>query len=253
VNRLFSQYRATFLRGTAEILIIVVGVLIALAVDEWRANIASDRLANQYMERLRDDLRRSIDSLERGIFHAERGDKYGSWVIDMLDKPSDDEAAVDLVVNAFWASLVPANPEVYVGRRSTYEDLLATSGLTAIPDLEIRILLSEYYYEFDRIASRISGWSDSDFRDWTRGSMSAALVVAIEEVCDPTELALSGCPIEISNSDREFFLRSLNQDKGHIRRELNKLVQYWRRHGPILVEFKVETEELLEKLEEYRE
>mgnify|MGYP001824655042 FL=1 len=37
--RLFRENRVSTLRGLAELIIIVIGVLIALAVDEWRDNI----------------------------------------------------------------------------------------------------------------------------------------------------------------------------------------------------------------------
>jgi len=247
--RLFLTHRLTLLRGVAEVLIIIVGVLLALLVDEWRSNISASRDADQYMERLEDDLRSTITALEWGIWYADRGDKYGSWLIGTIALSHAEVSIDDMIVNAMIASYVPPIPDVFLGRNTTYRELLATNGLASIPDLEVRIRLAEYFAEFDRIAARVSFWSDSGYRDWARGALSPDLVEMIEASCNDPELPLSGCDIEISTDDRDSFLRLLRQDNDHVRQELYKFVQYWRRLRPLLIGLKDDTEGLLEQLE----
>jgi hypothetical protein len=79
-------------RLLAEFTIIVVGVLVALAVDDYRNERADRGLEEHLLVRLRADIQRDLEDLDQVVFRAQRR----RWVANALLRGIGDPAAEEV-------------------------------------------------------------------------------------------------------------------------------------------------------------
>ena len=148
-----------------EISIIVVGILIALGLDNCNTSRVAAHLERDYLTRLAADLRR-----DTAMF---------AFTDSLLDGKEQALAAVDSVLSgelplrdtvAFLQAVARSSnlgwnqPRV---RPITFQDLLSTGNLRLISDLELRSGIVEYYRSaegsYDRIRSRVPGYAQRTY------------------------------------------------------------------------------------------
>ncbi len=138
-------------KALAEMGIIVISVLMALAANSWYDGRSADRERNRHLERLTQDL--EADSATYSFVLS---------VLDLKDTSLQRIAAVAILGqapdSAFLSSL---NTTVAMGfhtpgsQRATYDDLVATGNLRLIGDPALRAQLVRYYLKADRQWERI--------------------------------------------------------------------------------------------------
>lgn len=129
-----------------ELTIVTVGVLIALAVDQWN----TDRLARAeelaYISRLMGDLNKDIGSLSFRLQALEEKANSLRRVSEQLDSgliEDKPQFLKDVVIGAnFGWNQGRAN-------RATYDDLLGSGKFGLIGDQEVRLLIADYYQQFE--------------------------------------------------------------------------------------------------------
>jgi len=135
-----------------ELTIVTVGVLIALAVDQWN----SDRLAGleeaAYVSRFITDIDQDVESLEFQISAVDKKLKSLARVGDQLRSglvSDNQEFLEDIVIGAnFGWNQARA-------RSATYDDLVGSGRLSVISDHSIRTSISGYYKSFEGRGNRI--------------------------------------------------------------------------------------------------
>ena len=137
---LFRKFQLEWQYGLSELIIVVAGVMIALAADGWIEDRANRGLEHQYIAELINDLRSDTASLGYAILLAETRAGYGHTVLDAMDgkvevSPNDLAVAVEL---STWFT-GPAYS------KSTITDLVSTGNLRLIRNNALRRFVSEYY------------------------------------------------------------------------------------------------------------
>jgi hypothetical protein len=137
-------------RAVAEFAIIVLGVLAALAVDNWNQARLDADLESQYLSRLAADI---TDDIERLQFTLERADEKNNalevvrrWRID-VDKP---EELVDALRDSI--SLGFSLPFL---NTATIEDLTNSGQLGLIRDTDLRQDILQYYRAMNDVTDRL--------------------------------------------------------------------------------------------------
>lgn len=142
-------------RVVLEFLVIVSGVLVALAADEWRGSLSEARLAETYRARIIRDLE-SDTALWRSIEEQAKAkiaalDQALRWVRN----PSFEPAAVSQLLQ----DLTIGTRLSYAGgtnaNRTTFDELVSTGRVDLIPDAVIRRDLMAYYLRVDNQRTRI--------------------------------------------------------------------------------------------------
>lgn len=144
------KLRLDWRKTTAELLIIVVGVLVALAVGDWWEGVRERAEAADYTQRL-------IASLESDELAfqdaANRALSVDSAALDVLAvyrggsvSPDTAEDFARAVLEASWMPPATAATE-------TYDDLVSTGNLALLPP-DVRESLSSYYGRVKVIAER---------------------------------------------------------------------------------------------------
>lgn len=139
-------------RLLGEFLVIVVGVLVALAVDAWRGDQAEAQLARQHLQALLVDLTEDSMMLSRmddGLV-AKREALNSLRAVAWSDLPaSPDSVARLLSPSAMYGWKMPE------AQSAAYEELKNTGGLRLINDADLRSAIVGYYESWQHQIERL--------------------------------------------------------------------------------------------------
>jgi len=163
-------------RLLAELIVVAVGVMVALAVDNWNETRKEHIIEREYLAGIVADLETSADSLEKTRAAAIQN-QAALWQLIAVSQGGSPPAPED-----FLLSLVRAT---YLGlprvSRVTFDELVSTGSLRLLRDRAFKRRLAEWYERFDYQAQ----WYPSYRR------MEAATEVALRGVT-PIEIRLEG-------------------------------------------------------------
>ena len=125
-----------------ELLVVVVGLMMAFQLDRWWEDIGDKKLERVYIQRLIDDIESDIPKLERAIRLADMRKDYAELLMDVAGNPAvaaQQPASFLVAVDQASFTFSPAL------RKATYDDLRSTGNMRLIRDPEIKTRLHDYY------------------------------------------------------------------------------------------------------------
>ncbi len=146
------------LYAIGEIILVVIGILIAVSIDGWSEQ---KKLLNQedtYIKRLIAENKQDLENFTRFKQEVE----MAMATIDAFCEALKDDAASDSLMLAtteqymLYGSLVP----IFNSSRSTFDDLSSTGNLKVISDLALRDKVVQHYAEIQKVQERMSINSD---------------------------------------------------------------------------------------------
>lgn len=181
-----------------ELGVIVLGVLIALGVDEWRESLRDRASEVDYVERLVADLEMDVERLTHEV---QRMDPKIETLETLLVAPNAvASGSVDLrsvagdLAAASWAAWGKQPPH-----RVTFDELLSTGALSLLRRTDLRQGIAEYYRDFDfyseLLVRRISPLPELSYRlvpradgaDFTAGDLSDAALARLRTALSTEE------------------------------------------------------------------
>jgi hypothetical protein len=240
---LWRKYKLDWSYAIGELFIVVAGVLIALAIDQWNTDRLERADEKTVVARLLDDLRLDVSSFDFRLDHVIQKEDSLLRVRQVLAKQRTEEPAQfleDVISGAdFGWNQGGAN-------RATYNDLVGAGKVSIIRDSEIRLLISTYYEyiagEKPRMDERETAYPGLSYQLVPRQRVEPATVdVLVEERI--LEQGLS-----------EDALRSIVDDvvKSSIGRHVTAEINLARFILSITLDSKKRALELLEALEAYQ-
>lgn len=137
----FSKY---LLYAVGEILLVVVGILIALQVNNWNQERQERNLEKAYMDRLYEDLDGDLSGFHelQEIFIRKR-----DFLTELLEgqPPDFSKSIAEEWLAGLYASRFISLPTV---RSATFDELAGSGRLTLIKDLKLRSAMADYYAEY---------------------------------------------------------------------------------------------------------
>ena len=134
------------IRATSEILLIVVGVLLALAIDAWWAERQQRDSERRYLEALLADVRTDVNEyaiLASELEAYQRATKIMIRVVDGHDVQVDSPSNLSKLLHCSTFLGVP------VVSRGTMDDLLSTGNLALLRERAIRRNVLAYFSRID--------------------------------------------------------------------------------------------------------
>jgi len=126
-------------RFAIELIVIIAGVLIALAIDEWRQNLRDADLEQEYLSQLVSDLQETANAMtEVEQINADAMDAIHALIAMFEEGPTDNLARIRELL---WRILIFDNPVPILG---TVDALIATGDLRLIRNPRIRTSLTKY-------------------------------------------------------------------------------------------------------------
>lgn len=142
----------------SELLVVVLGILIALAVNDFVTSLRDRNLEREYVERIRADVATSLELWQsvRTIVRAKHQalDSIAPVVRGKEPMPKDPESLGRFLRNVgLGGQLGVARP--VVGVDDTFEDLRSTGNLRLIRDATVRRRIANYFRANERLSDAL--------------------------------------------------------------------------------------------------
>jgi hypothetical protein len=155
----FSKY---LLYAIGEIVLVVIGILIALSINNWNSERINRKQEKEYLSRLVVDLEKDLDNLQSTFTRYQQKLIVGKIVVDQLGENNSD---FFLTTDAYGDALKRFNakdawtpPEqfgsklfqiltiyLFNQRRITFDEMISSGKIEIIQDQNLRTLIQEYY------------------------------------------------------------------------------------------------------------
>ena len=160
-----------------DFVIVVVGVFIGIQVSNWNAERHENNAARTYIERIREDIAASAESLREVVEYYRVVKAHALDALDDFEKPAD-QLDEQFLVDAYDASRVITRTV----ERSTFDEMLSAGAMNSIRNIEVRRRLAIYYKNVE-VAERLME-GIPPYRENLRQHMPYAVQAAIFERCE---------------------------------------------------------------------
>ena len=136
---------------------VVVGILLALAVDRWNQDRLNRIETAQIVERLRSDTARNLEMFEESLALMERNLANVKALFRALESGTtagEDSAHIESAIA--YIDVVPSYPLVFAG----YDELIATGRLRQLDDPILIDLLGNQRAEYEAAQAVVGYWRD---------------------------------------------------------------------------------------------
>lgn len=127
-----GQMKSYLIYAIGEILLVMVGILLALQVNNWNNQRKDDQLAQQYLMSLKEDAQNNIKALEGYI---QRAENYVQKVADFQHRKGANLSKVDL-------DSIGINRQTYFLNMDTYQEIISNGHLKLLPN-EVKVALGD--------------------------------------------------------------------------------------------------------------
>ncbi len=167
-----------FKYAIGEIILVVIGILIALQINNWNQNRISKQLESQYCKRLLDDVRKEKVKLQGTLNYSNQVIGHANNAIAVFENsPDSNPNPVDNLIDIYQASQFhKPNPAA-----STFKELIASGQINLIQNDSLKTALIQYY-DIDWT----QGWSfklENRYRENLRGVMPNDIQNEIRTKC----------------------------------------------------------------------
>jgi len=128
--------------GIGEILLVVIGILIALQINNWNQTNSDQRIANDYMSNMLTELISDLDYFEQLIANNEKQKTY----IDEILIALNSEKVMNLNEEDLMLKLSKStDPTDFFPKTATYQDLVSSGKMILIKPLDLRQKVITHY------------------------------------------------------------------------------------------------------------
>jgi hypothetical protein len=143
------------LYAIGEIILVVVGILIALAVNNWNQEVKDHRSELDHLSRIHQDLVQDTENFKKSIENNnELREEIKELLVTLHGGVHDIEE-----VQKMTATFDKAMDQVFSPNDNTYRGMVSTGTLDLIQDQELKTALMDLYSEYDQKGALMSGIS----------------------------------------------------------------------------------------------
>ncbi|PLX01046.1 MAG: hypothetical protein C0591_00020 [Marinilabiliales bacterium] len=145
---------AKFLRyAVGEILLVVIGILIALQINTWNEERKSANQENFYLNRLVSENKLDMITFSGFIGDLEKGNESIEQLSEALKSETISDSALIHCTNEYfkYGSIFP----IFSSSNSTFEDLSSTGNLNIISNRNLRESIVQHYAKHKQTEERI--------------------------------------------------------------------------------------------------
>ena len=134
-----------------EIILVVIGILIALQINTWNQSRQESNKEKVYLRNVAADLKQQLSYIS---FQLEREYEHDSLAASILDRYNREKLLrIDSVISKQLNTLTIR--KTFTKADPTYQDLISSGNIRLIKDEKLRNEILSYYLELERIESII--------------------------------------------------------------------------------------------------
>lgn len=232
-----------------EIILVVIGILIALSINNWNETRKSRHLESQYVKRLLEDLKEDEAIIQAVLNYQQEVNFHAKKAIRIFENTDQNNFdPVENLINLYQASQIQeSNPAT-----STYKELIASGQINLIEDDDLKTAIIRYYelnwtethwfsetntYRIN-IRSKMPNYIQSEIRSKCGDiyvKIRKSIEIALPKTCDIDISPIVAQPIvdllktdEDLKNDLRFLLGNLEgeiQDLSQVKEQLEELIQ----------------------------
>jgi hypothetical protein len=230
-----------------EILLVVIGILIALSINNWnelrKAKIVEQSYLIRLSTELRNDKKLLLFSRELSKIRMDQIHLLNEVILNPNLSIEEPYEIIESIEKVTWLSYLPI-------ARIVYNDLLNSGNMSLIQSEKIRNQLAIYYGDIEGWESILSAKSAQiEFTAATAGLLSIEMLTAVEnsESNDPTKS--KNLELEISEKDLKKIISELSSNNDAIK-WLPQIYHYHVLSDKVIDQFIVNVDSLLKLIEE---
>lgn len=226
-----------------EVFMIVLGVLIALGVDEWRQALRMQKTERLYLERLVVDLELNRQIALDFTRWQDQIVRHAWQVYPFIANGRAAESdAMTLIAHAYHATAGPK--PVWID--DTLDELKSTGNLALIRNFRVRVRLLRYY-RFLQAEDYPFQLTSHDYRESIRSTLDPAIQLRIRAACRREDAT---CTIDPGGFDAPAFLAWMRENEALARQLTRVITQSSRARDGFLARALAETDAVLALLEQ---
>jgi hypothetical protein len=148
-----------FKYAIGEIVLVVIGILIALQINNWNEQNKNRESELTYYSRILDDFNLDKKLIEELVEKANNRISVSKEILLELDSGKKDK---NFLLNKF---LVALRSDAYVPRNVTFKDLISSGNLKILNDVTIKNSLIQYYSELENRQSQLKQNRDEKVKE----------------------------------------------------------------------------------------
>jgi len=152
----FSKY---LIYAIGEIVLVVIGILIALSINNWNDNKKNVKAELNYYNRILDDLEMDKQLIVQSL---EKADKRIDISKELLLELDSGTKSKKYLLNKF---LVAIRGDVFVVRDVTFKDLISSGNIKLLNDIKIKNSLIQYYSELENVQTQMKQNRDENLKN----------------------------------------------------------------------------------------
>jgi hypothetical protein len=142
-----GKFRQYMFYALGEILLVVLGILIAIQINSWYSYKADRKQERIYLEQYKGDLETNLNELDRVIKKQQAVIESG----DLLYKVHKGSAAVQPFDSLQYNILQMANYTLFMSEEGTVNDILGSGHLSLIQNDSLRKSIVGWQHRFTRV------------------------------------------------------------------------------------------------------
>ena len=241
-----------FKYAIGEIILVVIGILIALQINNWNQNRTNENLEAKYQVRLLEDLKEEKAIMEATLNYSEEVKRHAKKAITLFENPlKNEEDPAEGLIDFYQASQIQSPASA----KSTYQELIASGQINLIKNDDLKTSLIRYYEYNWTNAKSVN--LPSIYRENLRGKMSNAIQEEIRNNCDDVYVKIrktyevtlpKTCNINIDINIAKSELLSLKKDES-LKKDLRSLIGNIEAKNNYIKSLKKQLEDLINQFE----
>jgi hypothetical protein len=222
-----SKTRKYLKYAFGEIILVVIGILIALSINNWNQNRLNKDLEAIYCNRLLNDVREEKLTLESIINYSKQVSAHAKKAIAVLENtPNASTNPVENIVDLYQASQYADS----YSASSTYKELIASGQINLIQNDNLKTALIRYYDI--QWAETGTFTFQNKYRENLRGKMPDDIQTEIRSKCGDIYVKSSNsylltlpsnCTVNIDSKIAESVVEELRKDES-LKKDLRYLI-----------------------------
>ena len=224
-----------------ELVVIVAGILIALAISEWASERDERSLEQQYLRRLIVEMQANLEHAEYLTRMQQNIVKNARRAYPLIKHGTELNAKpVAVIAYAYWASAIL--PPDWID--TTHQELLSSGRYILLRNPELRRSLLEYYGQ-TLLDNQMIVLASTQYRNAIRSEFDPELQLAIRKECNRYE---DTCPITVLPDEIDRLMNWMRGNKELARFLTRVIPQSDRASREYAIQIKERTEILMELL-----
>jgi hypothetical protein len=192
----FRRWRRSARWFAAEFLVVVTGVLVALAAGDQAQRARERSLVAEYTARVVEDLDRISRSIDLVLGWSRAVEASGAVLLPVLESGAPIQDSLLVLTAAYQASRLP-QPDL---SPIAYRELLATGQIRLFRDGEVRKALGDYFADLDRAAGFLED-VPREYSTTVRRVLPVPIQYGVRQRCRIGETDLDSCKPTVPADD----------------------------------------------------